>query len=42
MQQVPGTYSLTWTEINSLSLRTFNQLLADKVRMIEKASKGRV
>ena len=37
MQQVPGTYSLTWTEIKDLPLRTFNQLLADKIRMVKQA-----
>jgi len=39
MQQVPGTYAMTWTEIQRLDLRTFDDLLSDKVRMIEEISK---
>jgi hypothetical protein len=39
MQQVPGTYSMTWSEIKHLDLRTFDELLSDKARMIEEISK---
>lgn len=41
MQQVPGTYSMSWSEIQKLDLHTFEKLLDDKSKLIEQIAKAR-
>jgi len=40
MQQIPGTFSMSWSEIQRLDLHTFERLLSDKVKMIKQITKG--
>ena len=39
MQAVPGTYAMSWTEIQQLDIKTFDRLLSDKAKMIEAQQK---
>lgn len=40
MQHVQGTFSLSWAEVQKLDLYTFERLLDDKAKLMERLAKA--